>query len=92
MNKNSNKTILAQASPSIKRPGPVTPKDTGVTCNLDVPSVILREVIKQNYVQSDDYQLFYKDFNNFKLLKPCSVKLEDFGDIMTGAASGADNA
>jgi len=79
MNKYSSKSILTQASPSIKRHGPVTPmvKDTGITCNLGVPRIILRDVIKQNNVQSDDHQFFYKDSDNFKLLKPCSDKLED---------------
>jgi len=46
MNKYSNISILAQASPSIKRPGSVTHKDTGVTCNLGVPGIILPDVIK----------------------------------------------
>jgi len=51
--------------------------DTGVTCNVGIPRTILRDVIKQSYIQSDDHQFFYKDSDNFKLLKPCSAKLED---------------
>jgi len=67
---------VADVSPSIKRPGPVTPKDTGVIGYLDVPKIIVRDVIKKYYAQSDDHQFFYKDSDKFKLLKSCSVKLE----------------
>jgi len=86
MNKYSSKSILAQASPSIKRSGPVTHKDTGVTCNLGVPRIILRDVIKLNYVQSDDHQFFNKDSDNFNLLKPCSRKLEDIFNCSNSTA------
>jgi len=60
INKYNNESTLAQASPIVKMPGPVTPKDTGVTCNLGVPRIILWDVIKQNYDQSDDHQFFYR--------------------------------
>ena len=69
--------MLACASPSIKRHKPVTSKDTVVTCNVGVPKIILKDVMKETFVQSSYHHLFFKDFDHFKLIKPASVVLED---------------
>ena len=45
-----------------------------------VPRIILTDVLKQSYVQSDSHQLWYNNVDTFTQVKPCTVSLSDVLD------------
>ena len=88
---NSDK-IVAGTSPTIKRPQltqvssatnqpvntiPVGSKGTGSAAQTGAPRILLKDVHKMTYLQSDDKSLWYRDGDVYKQIKNCSVKLRN---------------
>ena len=94
---NSDK-IVAETSPTTKRSRftkvssatsqhvhkfPADSKGTGSAAQTGAPRILLKNVHKMTYLQSDDKSLWYRDGDVYKQIKNCSVKLRNIWNLMT---------
>ena len=92
---NSDK-IVAGTSPTIKRSRltqvssatsqrvhaiPAGSKGKGSAAQTGAPRILLKDVHKMAYLQSDDKSLWYRDGDVYKQIKYCSVKLRNILDF-----------
>ena len=74
------KTILAGTSPRIKRSCEISDAlmNTGASTKMGVqPYIMLSDVTKHSYFQSDNRELWYNNSDKFINIKPCQVQLSD---------------
>ena len=80
MESTEKKTILAGTSPRIKRSCEVSDAlmNTGAFSKIGVqPHIMLSDVTKHSYIQSDNRELRYNNSDKFINIKPCQVQLND---------------
>ena len=80
MKSTEKKTILAGTSPRIKRSCEVSDAlmNTGASSKIGVqPHIMLSDVTKHSYIQSDNQELWYNNSDKFINIKPCQVQLND---------------
>ena len=80
MESTEKKTILAGTSPRIKRSCEVSDAlmNTGASSKIGVqPRIMLSDVTKHSYIQSDNRELWYNNSDKFINIKPCQVQLND---------------
>ena len=80
MESTEKKTILAGTSPRIKRSCEVSDAltNTGAFSKIGVqPHIMLSDVTKHSYIQSDNRELWYNNSDKFINIKPCQVQLND---------------
>ena len=51
--------------------------DTGMPATAGAPHIVLRDITKLRYVNSDDSTLWYRNADRFIQIKPCVVKVLD---------------
>ena len=51
--------------------------DTGMSAEVGVPHVVLRDITNSCHTVSDDNTLWYKNADRFIQIKPCQVKVAD---------------
>ena len=68
---------VAGTSPTIKRSQTGMSPDTGMSAEVGVPHVVLRDITNSSHIVSDDNTLWYKNADRFIQIKPCQVKVVD---------------
>ena len=71
---------LTQVSSATSQPVHTIPagsKGTGSAAQTGAPRILLKDVHKMTYLQSDDKSLWYRDGDVYKQIKNCSVKLRN---------------
>ena len=61
---------VAETSPTIKRS-----PDTGMSAEVGVPHVVLRDITNSSNIVRDDKTLWYKNVDRIIQLKPCQVNV-----------------
>ena len=81
MNINNNGTILADTSPRLTRCHSIGPiRGTGSDRMVGAPRIILRENTNVTYVQSNNCELWYRNYDSNIQIKDSHISLQDIFD------------